>query len=1332
MAGVRAKGRGSGLRESDGVTSEPSLPRRTRSQTSQDASQASEIHSSASATRAAARKLASAVAPAAIVAAAGSDAIYAEDDSPSAAAGTAASGSKRASQKASRKARRAAIVAAAPSNEGPPVAAVPVVAFPANPPDDNITLACPHGDCKTRCGNASKMRKHHNSKHASARMAIPDLSYVNSKGLTQCRHCYALYALVHGSVASHRSCKEMLAKDKRDAADPAKAAKRIQVAKARGMLRTLAGRAPVLNAKDAAAAQRAVEGWKPHQKHSLPVWFAVIRAILAKFVEALEKGPDGVEAAETAIVMFLLTAPIVSEWNEGDGFQEVGDGTGVDVPSDDLYAAPQAQDAAKAAEKQYAKVGSLFAEGLPRRALKTLLRKPLLTVTAARHAQIKELLGMEPRERPIRGAADGGGGVQAAAVGGAAAAAEEQGDSEDDGESEEPPPLIPVRAASQASDGGGGARAALPVERGPIAQGDAAEGGGAGGDGGEQAAVAPGLGAAGAAGAAAVMEGDAGHSAPISQDTVRAYCCNPDRLESSRDIYGWHIRDFKMLINSQHVPTRSAFVKMTQYFAQCKARSPKLLELIRQGLLHPIDKKGDGKDVRPAVSGVHLIQMAESIMVRVEATRKAISADIGDFNVSNGSPQEALPAAVQIALAACAAPDAVVVKGDIKNAHSSIDREVIFELASACPALEPLIVNRYGGTNRVVCINSERKLKYIVESKRGVLQGDPLATAAFTRAYCEVLNQVRRRFGDVVILGIADDTYFIGALDRVLEAWALALRLAEEQLGLTFRPDKSAAFARDATQISQAQREALAVAQIPLVDGIEVVGVPLGTAAYVQQTLDDAVAGIRAKADALVQTHKSSPNTGQALFTAACLGLASMFTHLMRSLPPVTVEAHARQVDTIAVQCVTSLLALGHVDLESEEGRQYRERLFLPAAEANGGMGLMSCARTVDAAYLGHWGLVGPAVQKMLPRVDLTGQAAMDLPPLAALKRAAEKMAAASEEPGIKLLLGNVPQLLSNSTRGLQGKFATHLSELASKRFRESMPTGEGEPNARKRGFISGASKEAGAGIHVSRRSLQCRLTDDEHRVTCALRLGVDAFPPPLAAVKCPDCGQTLGDWTAHALACSSIEAQSERTTLHTANDVVVRALLRDLNPELVVTGSNDAYPADLGMRHNDLIPEALNHRADARVYDARSGTTYLIDFTFTNSARLSGKNGAAPGGHADEAEAAKYAQYNREFPGFGADSSPALVVLSGERHGSISKGSRDYWDAVVKDAHGRQATQEFPVPLSVMIRRVRQTLAVAMRRLNASRILQFRRRALEGAQRVRIAGQGVEGLAGV
>ena len=46
--------------------------------------------------------------------------------------------------------------------------------------------------------------------------------------------------------------------------------------------------------------------------------------------------------------------------------------------------------------------------------------------------------------------------------------------------------------------------------------------------------------------------------------------------------------------------------------------------------------------------------------------------------------------------------------------------------------------------------------------------------------------------------------------------------------------------------------------------------------------------------------------------------------------------------------------------------------------------------------------------------------------------------------------------------------------------------------------------------------------------------------------------------------------------------------------------------------------------------------------------------------------------------------------------------------------------------------RRLSTKVSVVMRRLNASRILQFSRRAPEGTQRVRIAGQGVEGLTGV
>ncbi len=77
------------------------------------------------------------------------------------------------------------------------------------------------------------------------------------------------------------------------------------------------------------------------------------------------------------------------------------------------------------------------------------------------------------------------------------------------------------------------------------------------------------------------------------------------------------------------------------------------------------------------------------------------------------------------------------------------------------------------------------------------------------------------------------------------------------------------------------------------------------------------------------------------------------------------------------------------------------------------------------------------------------------------------------------------------------------------------------------------------------------------------------------------------------------------------------------------------------------------------------------------------------------------------------------------EHHGSWSKSTRAYWDARAIAAHIRQtANMEFPTPLSVISRRVLQTLpvAIALWRINASRIMQFHRRACQcyGAQQVR------------
>ena len=87
-----------------------------------------------------------------------------------------------------------------------------------------------------------------------------------------------------------------------------------------------------------------------------------------------------------------------------------------------------------------------------------------------------------------------------------------------------------------------------------------------------------------------------------------------------------------------------------------------------------------------------------------------------------------------------------------------------------------------------------------------------------------------------------------------------------------------------------------------------------------------------------------------------------------------------------------------------------------------------------------------------------------------------------------------------------------------------------------------------------------------------------------------------------------------------------------------------------------------------------------------------------------------------------GAESLPAERILATERHGTTSKGMRVHWKELVVAASGRQkANKEFTVHIFVLTGRVNQTLAIAMAlwRVNASHILQFRRRALEGAQHV-------------
>ena len=95
--------------------------------------------------------------------------------------------------------------------------------------------------------------------------------------------------------------------------------------------------------------------------------------------------------------------------------------------------------------------------------------------------------------------------------------------------------------------------------------------------------------------------------------------------------------------------------------------------------------------------------------------------------------------------------------------------------------------------------------------------------------------------------------------------------------------------------------------------------------------------------------------------------------------------------------------------------------------------------------------------------------ATLQLAPLLAPQKAAERVAAAATASEIKRMVDELPMLLSNRSKGLQGEISRHQAEVKQERYVKSMPTSTAEQKTRKRTFVSGASKEGEAALHVSR-----------------------------------------------------------------------------------------------------------------------------------------------------------------------------------------------------------------------------------------------------------------------
>lgn len=115
---------------------------------------------------------------------------------------------------------------------------------------------------------------------------------------------------------------------------------------------------------------------------------------------------------------------------------------------------------------------------------------------------------------------------------------------------------------------------------------------------------------------------------------------------------------------------------------------------------------------------------------------------------------------------------------------------------------------------------------------------------------------------------------------------------------------------------------------------------------------------------------------------------------------------------------------------------------------------------------------------------------------------------------------------------------------------------------------------EAAAAVQALRRHRPNRLTDLELRMNAALNLGLPAFwSQTKQTVICPDIETDL---TSYDVACGSM-------------DIAVTIIFKELDADQVVTSCKDAYPHDHRFTVSPQFSEAINHRADACVYDSSS-----------------------------------------------------------------------------------------------------------------------------------------------
>ena len=440
------------------------------------------------------------------------------------------------------------------------------------------------------------------------------------------------------------------------------------------------------------------------------------------------------------------------------------------------------------------------------------------------------------------------------------------------------------------------------------------------------------------------------------------------KLHIAPDFLGWDGSTLLYPVQDLNVKAYVGLVGALQLILEGAVNHEPLIAELRRSRGHLLNKKELGQ---LRAIGVVSWWMQVPAALQIRESKAVIVARVGTENVAVGVPggSEALARTVQLYLAEH--PDHVALATDCTAAFPSIFRKALLAAGKSLSELEGNVNLHYGGSNTLSFVDAAGGVQNV-----NIVEGGNTGCAKlpflFTVAVQTALVDLRKRHPGVRVVGQMDDHTFLGEPMAVLMAYLDMQAVFLVQLGLLFNDSKAGMLLGADLQgrLSAEVQTKLEELRIPVVPGIKTGGIPIGSAAFIQQYLTKRLSQVDSVATILEAAAKdnSADTPWQGLFALVQLCIANSQNHLMRALPPSTTRAFAAQFDERVAKL--ALRTCGHWQAADNISSLQGRVIGLPSCW--GGLSIRAIASTADAAYVGAAALIGPAVKGLVAETDFS------------------------------------------------------------------------------------------------------------------------------------------------------------------------------------------------------------------------------------------------------------------------------------------------------------------------------------------------------------------------